>query len=134
MLFFSLWGILAWLIGTLIFRIGGEFFFFPENPLSMILVFGASIPLTAILSYPVYSWKQISPSERPLAVVSAALPALVLDVLSVLWFPAVFPNLPVSASAPFAACLLWNYFLFLAAALIPTPAGIVEATRHGGYT
>lgn len=133
MLFFSLWGILAWLFGTLIFRIGGQFFFFPENPLSMILVFGASIPLIASLSYPIYSWKQISPSERPLAVVSAALPSLVLDAVSILWFPAVFPNLPVTASAPFAAWLLWGYFLFLATALIPAGAGM-SATCEGGYS
>ncbi len=126
MLFFSFWGFLVWLLGTLVFRFGGQFFFHPESPLFLGLLFGATVPLIAGAVYPVYRWKKVSPAERPFAVVCAALPSLILDIFSVLWFPSVFPNLPPTASVTFAAWLLWGYFLILATALIPPEAAATE--------
>lgn len=132
MLFFSLWGCLVWLVGTLVFRLGGQFFFRPENPLLLILLFVATVPLIAGVVYPVYNWKKLSSAERPLAAICAALPSLMLDVFSVLWFPSVFPNLPATASASFAAWLLWGYFLVLVTALIPPQAAMYEPTCEAG--
>lgn len=124
MLFFSLWGFLVWLVGTLIFRMVGQFFFHPESPLLLVLLFVAAVPLLVGVIYPVYSWKQVGPAERPLAAICAALPALVLDVFSVLWFPSVFPNLPPTTNIAFAAWLLWGYFLILVTALIPPQVAV----------
>ncbi|HEY9846300.1 MAG TPA: DUF5367 domain-containing protein [Candidatus Caenarcaniphilales bacterium] len=110
---------------------GGQFFFHPENPLLLVLLFAATVPLIAGVLYPVYGWKKVIPAERPLAAVCVALPALALDVLSVLWFPWVFPNLPPTASSCFAAWLLWGYFLILATGIMPLQAPGYESASPG---
>jgi len=132
MLFFTAWGFLVWLIATLIFRTSGQFFFHPEDSLALVLIFVAAVPLIAGVMYPTYAWKKVSPAERPLAAICAALPALMLDVLSVLWFPSVFPNLPATANVAFAAWLLWGYSLILLTALLPPQAWVYKSiTRIG---
>ncbi len=127
MLFFSVWGFCVWLVATLVFRLAGQFFFYPENTLLLVSLFGVTVPAIAGVMYPAYHWKKLSSSQRPLAAICAALPALVLDVFSVLWFPSLFPNLPVTASTAFAAWLLWGYFLILVTALMPS--GVTEFGR-----
>lgn len=57
------------------------------------------------------------------ATVLVVLPGILLDTGSVLWFPAVFPNLPASAGMPFASLLLWAYGVALLAALWPRRRG-----------
>lgn len=132
MLFFTAWGFLVWLIATLIFRTSGQFFFHPENSLALVLMFVAAVPLIAGVMYPIYVWKKVSPADRPLAAIYAIMPALVLDVFSVLWFPSVFPNLPATTSVAFAAWLLWGYFLILLTALVPPQVSVDKSFTNMG--
>jgi hypothetical protein len=93
MSFFLLWGFGLWLEATLALRVAGQFFF---NLETLLLTFALTVPLIAIATYPVYPARKLAPSERLVAAVYMVLPGMLLDVLSVLFFPLVFPNLPQS--------------------------------------
>lgn len=113
MSFFVLWGFILWLCGALIFRVTGQFFLNPADQFLLILIFIATIPLIAVATYPVYESKKICFSERPLAAILIALPGMLLDIFSVLFFRSVFPNLLPAAITYFSVTLLWGYSLIL---------------------
>lgn len=119
MLFFVLWGFLIWLLGTILIRVAGQFFLNPESLSLLLLTFALTVPLMAIALCPIYHWRKVPPAERPLAVTSAILPSMLLDCLTVLFFPSIFPNLSPTAITPFSAWLLWGYTLALLTAFIP---------------
>lgn len=119
MFFFVLWGFLTWFVVTTAVRIAGQFFFNPESLSLLLLTFGVAVPLIALVTYPVYSWRKVKPSERPLAVMYMVLPGMLLDVFIILLFPYVFPNLSPTVVTPFSAWLLWGYTLALLTGFIP---------------
>jgi hypothetical protein len=117
--FFFLWGLFLWFVGTLAFRLVGQFILVADRPFLLLLTFAATVPVMAAAIYPIYSRKKISPSRRPLAAIFTVLPGMVLDVFSVLFFPVVFPNLAPSAVVPFSAILLWGYSILLLTSFLP---------------
>lgn len=119
MVFFFIWGLFLWFVGTLAFRLVGQFILIPDNSFSLLLIFAAAVPTMAAAIYPIYSLKRVSPSQRPLAAIFIVLPGMVLDVFSVLLFPVVYPNLSPTAVASFSAILLWGYSLLLLTSFLP---------------
>lgn len=111
--FFVLWGCLLALLATSIFRVAGQFFINPEELSLLIFACIATIPLIAATTYPVYAWKKVSDSERPLAAVCIALPGMFLDIFTVSSFQSVFANMSPTANGYFAGALLWGYSLIL---------------------
>ncbi len=117
--FFFLWGLFLWFVGTVAFRLVGQFILVVDRPFLLLLTFAATVPVMAAAIYPIYSRRKISPSLRPLAAIFTVLPGMVLDVFSVMFFPTVFPNLPPSAVTPFSAILLWGYSILLLTSFLP---------------
>ena len=109
MAFFVFWGFFLWAVGTLVFRFAGQYFFTPDNTLAIVLIFIGILPGIAAVTYPVYAWRKITPSSRPLAVIYMAFPGLLLDAVSVSFFPKVFPNLSLEVERYFAGGLLLAY-------------------------
>ena len=116
--FLLLWSFLLWLAATLILRFAGQFFPIPENPVLTFLVVTAAVP---IITYPIYAWRQISPSNRLLAAVYLSLPGMFLDTFTVLFFPTIFPNTSPDAAVSFSSALLWGYGLILMTGFLPQP-------------
>jgi hypothetical protein len=116
-----LWiGLAVWLFATLAIRFGGGGIF----PTSPGLRFAILLVLTALVIGAAISLlvRQIPTRDRALrAAVLVVLPGILLDTGSVLWFPAVFPNLPAGAGMPFAALLLWAYGIALLAGVLAKP-------------
>lgn len=120
--YFLGWGVILWLIATVFFRLVGQLLLNPGSLAPVILIFIATVPLIAAVTYPVYAKRAVPFAELPVAATCIALPGMVLDVVSLSFFGAAFPNLaalPGSAGALFGAWMLWAYALILLSGLLP---------------
>jgi hypothetical protein len=117
--FFLLWGFLLWLGTTLLFRVAGQFLLNPDVPLVLLVTFAAAIPLVGVTTYPLYRWRSVGRAERLSAAGFIAVPGMLLDVFSISFASAFFPNLTPSAAAYFAAWVLRIYSLVLLTGFIP---------------
>ncbi len=114
-----LWiGLAVWFIATLAIRLAGERVFRPDGSAHLAILFAATaLVIGAAISLLVRGLPTREAGLR--AAVLVVLPGILLDTGSVLWFPAVFPNLPASAGMPFASLLLWAYGVALLAGIWP---------------
>lgn len=107
------WGFLLWMSATILFRLFGQFFLIPGQVFLVLSIFILAIPLIIIATYPYYYFRKISETERLKAAVQIALPGMLLDILSIIYFAKVFPNLTIDSLPLFASWLLWAYSLIL---------------------
>lgn len=111
-------GLAVWLVATLAIRLGGGRVFRTDDTTHAVLLFAiTALVIGAAISLLVRRLENREAGLR--AAVLVVLPGMLLDTGSVLWFPAVFPNLPASAGMPFASLLLWAYGVALLAAVWP---------------
>jgi hypothetical protein len=118
MWFFPVWGFLLWLAATVVLRVTGEHYLHPDHPYIAALAFLMTMPLIAVATWPVYDWRRINLFERPRAAVLMCLPGLLLDVVVLVQFSRVFPNLD-GGEALLGGWLLWVYALVLITGLVP---------------
>ncbi|RBP95427.1 hypothetical protein DFO70_103470 [Cytobacillus firmus] len=107
------WGVLLWMSATILFRLFGQIFLIPEQVFFVLAIFILAIPLITIATYPYYYFRNIPETERLKAAVQIALPGMLLDILSIIYFAKVFPNLTDVSLPLFASWLLWAYSLIL---------------------
>ncbi|MCZ8541849.1 DUF5367 family protein [Psychrobacillus psychrodurans] len=107
------WGILLWVLATLLFRFYGQLFLIPGNVPLLIITFILTIPLIIIATYAYYYLRKIPESKRLMTSVQIALPGMILDIFSVIFFDKVFLNLHTDSLPFFASWLLWAYSLIL---------------------
>nr|WP_206763898.1 DUF5367 domain-containing protein [Cytobacillus firmus] len=98
---------------TILFRLFGQIFLIPGQVFLMLTIFILAIPLITIATYPYYYLRNIPETERLKAAVQIALPGMLLDILSIIYFAKVFPNLTNDSLPLFASWLLWAYSLIL---------------------
>jgi hypothetical protein len=110
-----LWGLAIWLLATLALRGAGQWLFGGVGV--MTLLFALSVP--AMIGLP--RWLLVRagvPAESAAtAVIALVAPGLLLDTLSTLAFPWVFPNMPQQRAAVFAAWILFCNAIALASVL-----------------
>jgi hypothetical protein len=107
------WGFLLWISATLLFRFIGHMFLIPGNVILLLITFILAIPLIALATYPYYYLRKIPESKRLLSAVQIALPGMILDIFSVIYFNKLFTNLHIDSLPFFAAWLLWAYSLIV---------------------
>jgi len=107
------WGFLLWLIATLLFRFWGHLFLIPEHNTLLLVTFLMAIPLITVATYPYYYFMKIPESKLTLTAIQIAIPGMLLDIYSIIFFSNVFPNLHIDVLPYFAAWLLWAYSLIL---------------------
>ncbi len=125
MRWYVLAGFLVWLVATILLRVVGHIFF--ATSLALVLTFvvtGVSLVLILLL---LFVQARMDPVRRIHVALSLALPGMLLDIFSVTFVANVFPNIPATAHAALAGCLLWAYSLVLLSALVPLPARSSEA-------
>jgi hypothetical protein len=118
MLFLGL-GFVIWLVATIAFRLIGQYLLDPTNIALCIGLFLATTIAMIIAVTGVYFWQQVKVIERPKTALLIALPGMLLDVGSVLFFPTVFPNIDPNANVLFAGLMLWGYSSILVTSLLP---------------
>ena len=112
-MFNVVWGFLLWLSATLLFRFFGHFLLIPGNVPLLLTTFILAIPLITLATYPYYYFRKIPNPQRILSSVQIALPGMILDIFSIIYFAKVFPNLHINTLPLFASWLLWAYSLIL---------------------
>ena len=111
-------GLAVWLLATLAIRLWGQIVFHTGSTTKWALLFGVTaVGIAVPISLLVRSLPTREAGLRAVALI--ALPGMLLDTGSVLWFRSVFPNLPEMAGMPFAALLLWAYAIALLAGAWP---------------
>ena len=112
-------GLVIWLAASIALRIAGQYLLCPADPLGTFVLFAASFPLMAWLVRRLCIAARL-PRERFLAgAVSVALPTLLLDPFSCVFFPALFPNMSPQVAGVFGGWLLWCCAGAVIGALLP---------------
>ncbi len=114
------WGFLIWLGATGALRDAGQLIFQREDQWILVVTFIATVPVIALATYPIYGLLRLKGSERVIAAALMALPGMLLDTLSVLFFTRAFPNIDPALDGVFAAWLLWAYALTLITGFWPS--------------
>lgn len=100
-------GFFIWLVGTLVLRVAGQYFLYPENMLAIALLLLTSFPAMALVARRVCSDASIPREQWPAAAIFLVTPSLVLDTFSSAFFPLVYPNIPAQAAGLFGGWILW---------------------------
>lgn len=117
MLFLGI-GFLGWLVATIAFRLIGQYLLDPSNIALSIGLFLTTTIAVMIAMTGVFVWQKVDAIARPKVALLIALPGMLLDAGSVLFFPSVFPNIDPSANVLFAGLMLWGYSSILAASFL----------------
>ena len=111
----ALWGFLIFAAATAALRLGGQYVFRDTGTRT-------ALPLL-LVSLPVMVWvalrllRPVPLAERTLGAIVLVAPGMLLDAVSSIWFPAVFPNIRPDAAGLFGGWLLFcNVVVLLTAA------------------
>jgi len=92
-------GFLIWLGATVALRVAGQFVF-RANPIVLLLV---SLPVMVFVAWRVLEHTE----ERALGAIALVSPGMLLDTISTIWFPHVFPNIRPDAAPLFGGWILF---------------------------
>ncbi len=106
-------GLGVWILATVVLRLFGQHLFFADQPTTTAILFMITGLACFGLTRAILRWGSIPPQEAPRAALLLALPGLLLDVIVVLNFGVVYPNLMLTVSDTFAAWLLFAYAMVL---------------------
>lgn len=116
--FFPIAGFVVWAVATAALRYVGQYVLIPGNtPLTVGAFIGVAI-LMIVLMTALYRIKTVHGPERLTGATLFALPGMLLDAGTVLFFQDVFPNMLPEANALFAAWLFWGYSVVLVTGLV----------------
>jgi hypothetical protein len=99
-------GLLAWLVGSVALRLGGQYFLPVAGGPKTLLLFAASVPASAWLTRGFCRVFQLKRDQWSAAAVALVLPTLMLDAFSAAFFPIAFPNIAPTAAGPFGGWML----------------------------
>ena len=109
-------GFMIWALATIALRLGGQY------------VFRSGIaPWLLLMSLPLMVWVALTvlqryrgPQQRALAAIALVAPGMLLDAVSSIWFPSVFPNIAPGFAGLFGGWLLFCNVVVLLTAAFPT--------------
>ncbi len=100
-------GLLIWFAATIALRLAGQHLLRPDDLRGTLILFAVSFPLMAWLVRRLSAGAHL-PREQFLAgAVSVALPTLLLDPFSCVFFPVLYPNMAPQVAGAFGGWLLW---------------------------
>lgn len=114
-----LWGLTVWAGVLVTIRAVGHLLLTPSAPLRVAGFFGATVPLMAAVTYPVYRRLDIERAARPAAAATMSIPGLLLDAGLLLAAGVTLPRLGPGAVRNFGAILLFGYAVVLLTGLVP---------------
>jgi hypothetical protein len=129
-----LYGFALWLIGTIVFRVWGQYLLHPGSVTSVVLLFAISFAVMAVLARRLCARSGLPREQWPAGAVALALPTLVLDPFSSALFVTVYPNMNPAVAGLFGGLMLCCCAGALAGATIgaskPGPAGNAGIVRQ----
>jgi len=124
----ALIGFGIWLVATLALRIYGQWIFKPDQTLWIALLLGISAPAMYALPRGLFVRLSITPERYAIGGIALVAPGMLLDTISTIWFPNVFPNIRPDAAGLFGGWLLFCNVLALLGAVFSSTA--VGSGRH----
>lgn len=100
-------GLVIWAGATIALRFGGQYLLRPDARLGMALLFLVSFPAMAWVVRSLCSGARLPREQWPAGAVAIALPTLLLDPFSTIFFPVVFPNMAPEMARVFGGWMLW---------------------------
>lgn len=113
------WGLVVWAAVAATVRLSGHRLLDPESPVVVVAFFVATVPLMALVTYPIYRSFGIESVGRPRAAAVMSLPGMFLDVLLVAFASVALPNLSTGAVVNVGAILLFGYAVVLLTGFVP---------------
>ncbi len=118
-LFFFGFGFAVWLAATIVFRVAGHIFFLDDEIVVLAIIWIVTVIALVGVALFLFKLRQLSDAQRFEAAALMVIPGMVLDAFITEIFTSVFPNMPPTADASFAAWLLMAYASVLIAAFLP---------------
>jgi hypothetical protein len=112
-------GLVIWFAATVALRVAGQHLLRPADPVGTFILFAVSFPLMAWLVRRLCAGAHLPPAQFLAGAVSVALPTLLLDPFSCVFFPVLFPNMAPQVAGAFGGWLLWCCAGAIVGALIP---------------
>jgi hypothetical protein len=110
-------GFIIWLVATIALRLAGQYVF-GHVPAPLLLL----ITLPVMIGVAVVVLRNYRPLEqRALAAIALVAPGMLLDTVSTIWFPLIFPNIRVGCSGLFGGWLLFCNVVVLLTAVLFRP-------------
>jgi hypothetical protein len=111
-------GFLIWAAATIALRLGGQYVF-GRVPTFLLLII--TLPVMAFVARALL-WHFPTRGERALAAIALVAPGMLLDTISTIWFPLIFPNIRVGCSGLFGGWLLFCNVVVLLTAVSSRPS------------
>lgn len=99
-------GVVAWAVGTLALRVGGQYMLPVRDSLQISLLYVGSMPLVAAIVVLLCRSLKVPREDSLAAAAFLTLPTLLLDPFTTAFFSVVFPNMSPDAAASFAGWML----------------------------
>jgi len=112
-------GFIIWLVATIALRLGGQYVF-GRLPVTLLLLI--TLPVMVFVARLVLGHLPTR-EQRAVGAIALVAPGMLLDTISAIWFPLIFPNIRIGCSGLFGGWLLFcNVVVLLTAVLFrPTP-------------
>ena len=107
-------GFIIWAVATIALRLGGQYVFGRVPALLLLLI---TLPVMAFLAL-VLLRRYATTEQRALAAIALVAPGMLLDTISAIWFPLIFPNIRAGCSGLFGGWLLFCNVVVLLTAVI----------------
>lgn len=106
-------GLIIWVVATIALRLGGQYVFGRVPALMLLLI---TLPVMAFVARALLGHFPTR-EQRALGAIALVSPAMLLDTISAIWFPLIFPNIR-AGSGLFGGWLLFcNVVVLLTAVL-----------------
>lgn len=112
-------GFLIWAVATVALRLAGQHVFRDTGSGAALRLLLVSLPVMIAVALGLLQQYRMT-EQRALAAIVLVAPGMLLDTVSSIWFPAVFPNIRPDAAGMFGGWLLFcNVVVLLAAVSLP---------------
>ena len=101
------YGLGIWLGATIALRLGGQYLLRPRDPAGTAVLFAVTFPLMAWIVRRLCVRNRLAPEEWPMGAIAIAMPTLLLDPFSSVFFPVAFPNMAPELAGIFGGWMLW---------------------------
>ena len=113
-------GFIIWFAATIALRLAGQLLLRPDDLRGTLILFAISFPLMAWLVRRLSTGAALPREQFLVGAVSVALPTLLLDPFSCLFFPVLYPNMAPQVAGAFGGWLLWCCAGAIVGALLPS--------------
>jgi hypothetical protein len=111
-------GFFIWFVATIALRLGGQYVFGHVPALLLLLI---TLPVMMFVTRALLQ-RYVTAEQRALAAIALVAPGMLLDTISAVWLPAIFPNLHPESSGLFGGWLLFCNVVVLLTAVLLRPS------------